>query len=390
MKKIAILFFWLASVQFAFAVETTYVKYEVNSCIQQYYYKAADNSGNGAKAYYDFHVNLTDKERTVVRTQKMGSYKKADYNLTGNLVDCANKKTHTFQSMTGKVATGDKVIYFIEEAKDEYIVYKGISAIYEIYNTDYFYSYAPEYAFKYVYNEDYKPSQKLKEDRESGVITLFSGKSKNGCNDQFGIVQMPDYACSTQVSKEYLRDIGLYVEKNQDGFFMLKKVDGMEVGEYLKWRCSGFRSDLNPANIPAAYDITMNGNTAKGGESLVVSSFNGSAAPSENQAKGESKAAVTNSNWLIASFEGGNTKAKTSDLAETVKSDIPKEYDMPTPQNNNTTINEKHIIKTGDTLYNLSKKYNVSVDELKTWNGLPNSDILIGQELIVKKYPYVL
>lgn len=43
-----------------------------------------------------------------------------------------------------------------------------------------------------------------------------------------------------------------------------------------------------------------------------------------------------------------------------------------------------HIVKKGDTLYSLSKKYYVSVDELMRMNNLRDSGLSIGQKLLVK------
>ncbi|TRZ43093.1 glucosaminidase domain-containing protein [Robertkochia solimangrovi] len=40
-----------------------------------------------------------------------------------------------------------------------------------------------------------------------------------------------------------------------------------------------------------------------------------------------------------------------------------------------------HIVQKGDTLYSLSKRYNVSVDEIKRINKLKDNNIAIGQEL---------
>lgn len=50
-----------------------------------------------------------------------------------------------------------------------------------------------------------------------------------------------------------------------------------------------------------------------------------------------------------------------------------------------TQIAGEHIVQQGDTLYSLSKKYNVSVDELKDLNNILDTGISIGQKLKVKK-----
>ena len=45
---------------------------------------------------------------------------------------------------------------------------------------------------------------------------------------------------------------------------------------------------------------------------------------------------------------------------------------------------DTHLIAKGDTLYSLSKKYDVTVDELKRLNNLSSNDLTIGNVLIVK------
>lgn len=45
--------------------------------------------------------------------------------------------------------------------------------------------------------------------------------------------------------------------------------------------------------------------------------------------------------------------------------------------------NISHIVEKGDTLYSLSKKYGVSVDELRSANSISGSDLYAGQKLII-------
>jgi len=48
--------------------------------------------------------------------------------------------------------------------------------------------------------------------------------------------------------------------------------------------------------------------------------------------------------------------------------------------------NDRHTVKQGETLYRLSKKYKVSVEDLKKWNSLDSNDIFEGQVLYIKEY----
>ncbi len=61
------------------------------------------------------------------------------------------------------------------------------------------------------------------------------------------------------------------------------------------------------------------------------------------------------------------------------------------PNKETTTVEtEVYTVKAGDTLYSIAKKYNLSVDELKSLNNLTGSALTIGQKLNVKKEPSLL
>ncbi|MDB4924381.1 glucosaminidase domain-containing protein [Mucilaginibacter sp.] len=51
----------------------------------------------------------------------------------------------------------------------------------------------------------------------------------------------------------------------------------------------------------------------------------------------------------------------------------------------NTPTNKLYTIKTGDTLYNISKRFGLTVDELKALNNMADNGIKIGQALIIAK-----
>lgn len=45
----------------------------------------------------------------------------------------------------------------------------------------------------------------------------------------------------------------------------------------------------------------------------------------------------------------------------------------------------EHIVQKGDTLYNISKRYGCTVEELQRWNGLDGNNISLGQTLKIMK-----
>lgn len=66
----------------------------------------------------------------------------------------------------------------------------------------------------------------------------------------------------------------------------------------------------------------------------------------------------------------------------------PQSSTTTTSQQTNTPSNNKtkyHIVKQGDTLSAISRKYKVSVQNIQKWNKLKSDKIFPGQKLIVKK-----
>ena len=53
------------------------------------------------------------------------------------------------------------------------------------------------------------------------------------------------------------------------------------------------------------------------------------------------------------------------------------------PINNQTNNNIQYVIKPGDTLYNLAKRYNTNVDEIKRINNLNTNMLKIGETILI-------
>lgn len=53
------------------------------------------------------------------------------------------------------------------------------------------------------------------------------------------------------------------------------------------------------------------------------------------------------------------------------------------PKQQKASGQRTHVVSKGDTLYNISKRYGCTVEDIKRWNGLKNNDISLGQPLVV-------
>jgi len=57
--------------------------------------------------------------------------------------------------------------------------------------------------------------------------------------------------------------------------------------------------------------------------------------------------------------------------------------DLIEPSSTNRTIDSYHVVKRGETVYSIAKKYGLSSEDLKSHNSLTNNSIAVGQRLLV-------
>jgi LysM repeat protein len=60
-------------------------------------------------------------------------------------------------------------------------------------------------------------------------------------------------------------------------------------------------------------------------------------------------------------------------------------YTAPVKPKQQTSGGIIHVVAAGETMFSISKAYNVSVDEIKQWNTLPSNALSVGQELVIKR-----
>ena len=77
-------------------------------------------------------------------------------------------------------------------------------------------------------------------------------------------------------------------------------------------------------------------------------------------------------------------KEKAEERNEQVEQQAPKVSPKKEEPKKVKASQQTHTVAKGDTLYNISKRYGCSVEDLKRWNHLKDNSISLGQELIIK------
>ena len=78
-------------------------------------------------------------------------------------------------------------------------------------------------------------------------------------------------------------------------------------------------------------------------------------------------------------------KEKFAPVETPVSNQIIVASDVPVAPVDKSTSNGRYTVKKGDTLFNVAKRFNLTVDELRLLNNLMDTGIKIGQELLVVK-----
>lgn len=78
-------------------------------------------------------------------------------------------------------------------------------------------------------------------------------------------------------------------------------------------------------------------------------------------------------------------RAKVQEDLEELKEEETKDNNRDDAQEQQNSSFSEHIVQKGDTLYNISKRYGCTVEELQRWNSLDSNNISLGQTLRILK-----
>jgi len=88
---------------------------------------------------------------------------------------------------------------------------------------------------------------------------------------------------------------------------------------------------------------------------------------------------------IIERYELWKLDGSKKPLNKTREKKISKKQQKKIQENKSDKMENKHVVKKGDTLYSISKKFNISVSELVKINDIKNNTISIGQTLKIIK-----
>ena len=279
-------------------------------------------------------------------------------------------------------------------------IYKAAYTIFKEMDDRHMSYYAPPYAsFKYEYNTEHYPAQSIPTEQEENhdlfyVTYLLHGKTQEKgirkdvflkiynetCHGRdFGITtplspvgennpllveenrpvtnqqsKMVYRSCQHPIQSEYIKDIGLFKEsyKEIDKTYtsQLVAIDNVPINQYLQLVSSSLQEEK-----PQEEKITE---------------------------------PLPNEYYFAVRGEGNNTNdivLRDSPIQPINRNKTSEPVPFLKKKTRQQPASSLHHVQSGDTLYNLSKKYDTTVQELKELNNLTDSTIQLGQELKVPK-----
>lgn len=102
----------------------------------------------------------------------------------------------------------------------------------------------------------------------------------------------------------------------------------------------------------------------------------------ERKAKADMKRALTPMRKSLP-VEATSDTVERSSSAYGIDPEVPAVPGSTDSSLGSTRSSAVHVVKPGETLYRISRRYGVTVDKVRKWNKLPDDIIEVGQKLIV-------
>ncbi len=369
LKKNGFLLLMLCCANFLNAQAPIYL--EISDCVKEFEYKHTETSGTNYE-YYDYHFALNEYETAVFKIAKYSfeyvtAAELADYPLT----KCDNNslRQKLDENVIQNIQKGLQVVHLVKRTQSGYAIGKAINASYVIYlaNDRYLRVMSQDVSFNYDGLHTYETGAELKTAGE-GEFILYT-TIKESCYEKPTFMHVPLNFMETS-NIDYVLGVGMTRQYADEMENTLIAINGQPIDDYLATYCgqevkvavSEKTNKTTPINMNLVDTETAvlfeNTETeAKGGDVLTLKApeFEAKTVETETVIMEKEAAAV---NILVD---------MTEPLVETIKKE------------------EFHIVEEGETLYSISKKYNISTLKLKELNDLELNIIEIGQQLKIKK-----
>jgi LysM repeat protein len=367
-----------------FAIAQAPIYLEIGDCTKEMHYTHT-NSSNYFGEFYDYHFALNDYETVVFETPKTGWKNIAFSQLSeSQITNCgsASFDQKVNYEAVAKMQNGSQAVYMVKQMSNGYAVAKVVKTTYQFYLKDDGFLRVIEKDLSFDYNEgnSYDPGEELIQDGEGSFV--FYTQQYERCYKKPIFMHVPTNFMEA-ATLEYALGVGLIRAYSDDMEKKLIAVNGQNVNFYLDAFC-GIKEPLlvknqvlEPINTEIEAVTTYNNSIYIDKEAAVYFENDNS-----YNTKGVEEVLPDDLNTITMLPElAAAAKKAEMDANRVVNQNIINTAKSATMAQAGMT---QYIVKQGDTLYNISKRYNLTTLQIKRLNDLSSNTIEINQVLYLK------
>lgn len=369
-----------------FAIAQAPIYLEIGDCTKEMHYTHT-NSSNYFGEYYDYHFALNDYETVVFEVSK-NSLTTLNFNELSSqtIITCgsANFDQQINYENIGAIQNGQQDIYIVKRHSAGYTVGKVANATYQFYLEDdaFLRVISKDLSFDYNAENAYDPGEELIQDGEGSFV--FYTAQYERCYKKPIFMHVPTNFMEA-ATLEYALGVGLIRAYSDDMEKKLIAVNGQNVNYYLDAFCgikepllvenevlesrkvlNTYDDDIYIDRTSAVYFKQDETYSTKGVEEVLPDDLN----------------TITMLPELAAAAKEAEVEVKeVVETSSIIKKNIINTAKSATMIQAGMT---QYIVKQGDTLYNISKRYNLTTLEIKRLNDLSSNTIEIDQVLYLR------
>lgn len=358
---------------------------EIGDCVNEMHYKSTNNEGTTSE-YFDYQFALNDYETVTLTVSKYSMEDlKSDAIRSYQITACGSNalKTQLSVELIEKIKKREQDVYLVKKTATGYKIGKANTAAYSVYLPEdkYLRVIAADFSFDFDGNQHYEPGAELKTGNGEESFIFYTQQTER-CYKKPTFMLVPVNFMET-ANLEYILGIGMVRKYSDESETRLIAINGQNFDSYLMAFCNETVYNLETPKIeqPTKNEINMSlvdapvenwisdeEGTAKGGEETISTPV--------------TKATIVENNTLSTpSLNYDYLKNSTDEIVNIGTENTAKgetETQLPIDANH-------HVVQKGETLYAISKKYNVSTLDLKALNNLEDNIIEIGQQLRIRE-----
>ena len=325
-----------------------YLKYDP-ACMDRYEYRFNNNiEGNGLISYY-LKGDAGERIMMEIGVESIKQVKKAPKGMK----TCGKIKVDDL--LANSINSGKDKVYIVRSVESYYFISLVHLATFMADDSRGFEMVGSGYRFSYYDNQSNILKNIAKEGSSAQIF--FTGTDYRDCLKNFMIKKIPEETCKPYTDFSFIPGIGIIEEKTgltpqeaEQNKLQLVRINNLSLSEYLDEKCNKniVEPSLKEEVQPETYIVEATEHITPTSYEVLFPISNEPIAPEHTPI----------SNEVVFSYEQ------------------PVESFQPKTNCKELSYKGVHIVQTNETLYGISRKYGITVQQIRNWNGLKENTVI--------------